>query len=121
MVVNEKRIVYTFSSGGPLMDIIETSEGSRTGYLAARPFEYADAIANILCNTDEENETIRNAARLVFKEFLHMSHVHNIPNYFILLKFLSFFTELHAIASQRRNFKIASCVQSPYFLTIKFT
>lgn len=48
------------------MDIIETSEGSRTGYLAVRPMEYADCIANILYNTDEENETIRNAARLVF-------------------------------------------------------
>ena len=47
------------------MDIIETSEGSRTGYLAVRAMEYADCIANILYNTDEENDTIRNAARLV--------------------------------------------------------
>lgn len=54
-----------FRSGGPLMDIIETSEGSRTGYLAARATEYADCIATILYNTKEENETIRNTARFV--------------------------------------------------------
>lgn len=53
------------SSGGPLMDIIETSEGSRTGYLASRAIDYADCIANILYNTTDENETIRNAARFV--------------------------------------------------------
>lgn len=54
-----------FRSGGPLMDIIETSEGSRTGYLADLATDYADCIANILYNTKEENETIRNAARFV--------------------------------------------------------
>lgn len=52
------------------MDIIETSEGSRTGYLAVCAMEYADCIANILYNTDEENETIRNAAKLVFHAML---------------------------------------------------
>lgn len=58
-------VVHCFRSGGPLMDIVETSEGSQTGYLAVRATEYADCIANILYNTKEENETIRNAARLV--------------------------------------------------------
>lgn len=47
------------------MDIIETSEASQTGYLAAEPEEYARAIAAILFNTKEENEKIRNAARWV--------------------------------------------------------
>lgn len=47
------------------MDIIETSEGSRTGYLAVDPIDYAHCLLNILYSTDEENETIRNAARFV--------------------------------------------------------
>lgn len=47
------------------MDIIETSEGSRTGYLAVSAIDYADCIANILYNTKEENEKIRKAARFV--------------------------------------------------------
>lgn len=98
------------------MDIIETSEGSRTGYLAVRPIDYADCIANILYNTEEQNETIRNAARFVRYNF----------NSFIILQNLFVISptsliELHVIASQRRNFKPASCVQLPYFLTIKFT
>lgn len=59
------KIWMHFRSGGPLMDIIETSEGSRTGYLAVRATDYADCIANILYNTKEENETTRNAARFV--------------------------------------------------------
>lgn len=45
------------------MDIVETSEGSRTGYLAVDAIEYANCIAVILYNTKEENDTIRTAAR----------------------------------------------------------
>ncbi|XP_031634121.1 GDP-Man:Man(3)GlcNAc(2)-PP-Dol alpha-1,2-mannosyltransferase [Contarinia nasturtii] len=56
-------ITVAHRSGGPLMDIIETSEGSQTGYLATDDQEYANCIANILYNTEEENQTIRNAAR----------------------------------------------------------
>lgn len=51
------------------MDIIETSEGSRTGYLAVDAIDYAHCIANILYNTEEENDTIRNAARFVYGPF----------------------------------------------------
>lgn len=47
------------------MDIIETSEGSQTGYLADDAYDYAKCIANILYNSYEENETIRKAARFV--------------------------------------------------------
>lgn len=47
------------------MDIVETSEGSRTGYLAVDAVEYANCIAVILYNSKEENDTIRAAARLV--------------------------------------------------------
>lgn len=45
------------------MDIIETSEGSRTGYLATDAIDYANCIAKILYNTKEENDRIREAAR----------------------------------------------------------
>ncbi|KAG4067448.1 hypothetical protein HA402_009685 [Bradysia odoriphaga] len=44
-------------SGGPMMDIIETSEDSRTGYLADGAIEYANCIEKILYSTKEENET----------------------------------------------------------------
>lgn len=47
------------------MDIIETSEGSRNGYLAVDAIDYAKCILHILDNSKDENETIRNAARLV--------------------------------------------------------
>lgn len=56
---------YICRSGGPLMDIVETSEGSRTGYLAVDAVEYANCIAVILYNSKEENDTIRAAARSV--------------------------------------------------------
>ena len=52
-------------SGGPRMDIVETSEGSQTGYLADEAEDYARCIVNILYNTKERNERIRNAARYV--------------------------------------------------------
>lgn len=45
------------------MDIIETSVGSQTGYLAVDTMEYAECLATILYNTKEENEVIRDAAR----------------------------------------------------------
>lgn len=51
------------------MDIIETSEGSQTGYLAVDAIEYAHCIRSILYNTVEENNTIKNAARFVNVQF----------------------------------------------------
>lgn len=45
------------------MDIIETSEGSRNGFLAIDAIDYAKCILHILSSTDEENQTIRSAAR----------------------------------------------------------
>lgn len=51
------------------MDIIETSEGSRTGYLATDAIDYANCIAKILYSTKEENDKIREAARLVLHNF----------------------------------------------------
>lgn len=45
------------------MDIVETSNGSQTGYLAVDGIDYAESIARILYNTKDTNEKIRNAAR----------------------------------------------------------
>lgn len=52
------------------MDIVETAEGSQTGYLAVDPLEYAQCLAAILYGTKQENDTIRAAARLA-----HFSHI----------------------------------------------
>lgn len=56
-------IMVAHKSGGPLLDIIETSEGSQNGFLAADANEYANCILSIIYNTDEGNNVIRNAAR----------------------------------------------------------
>lgn len=45
------------------MDIVETAEGSRTGYLAVDAMDYANSIAAILYNSKEDNNAIREAAR----------------------------------------------------------
>lgn len=52
-----------YRSGGPLMDIVETAEGSRTGYLAVDPSEYANSLACIIYGTKQQNDKIRAAAR----------------------------------------------------------
>jgi alpha-1,2-mannosyltransferase len=56
-------IMIANRSGGPEVDIIETSEGSQTGYLADEAEDYARCIATILYNNREHNDKIRNAAR----------------------------------------------------------
>lgn len=56
-------IMVAHQSGGPLMDIIETSNGSQNGYLATDALAYANCIMNIICNTKQENDQIRTAAR----------------------------------------------------------
>ncbi|XP_070493821.1 GDP-Man:Man(3)GlcNAc(2)-PP-Dol alpha-1,2-mannosyltransferase [Chironomus tepperi] len=62
-------IMIANRSGGPKMDIIETSEGSQTGFLADDPEDYARCLANILYNTKEQNEKIRQAARASVDRF----------------------------------------------------
>lgn len=62
-------IMIANRSGGPMMDIVETSEGSQTGYLAVDAVEYAKCIATILYNTKEQNDTIRKAARASVDRF----------------------------------------------------
>ncbi|XP_017464833.1 PREDICTED: GDP-Man:Man(3)GlcNAc(2)-PP-Dol alpha-1,2-mannosyltransferase [Rhagoletis zephyria] len=62
-------IMIAHRSGGPLLDIIETSEGSQNGYLATNAVEYANCILSIICSSREVNETIRNAARSSVERF----------------------------------------------------
>jgi len=55
-------IMVAHKSGGPLLDIVETSAGSQNGFLATDAVEYAENILNIIVNNSEMNG-IRNAAR----------------------------------------------------------
>lgn len=56
-------ITVAHRSGGPLADIIETSEGSRTGFLATTSEQYAKTLLQIMQLTREQMAVIRNAAR----------------------------------------------------------
>ncbi|GAB0099499.1 GDP-Man:Man(3)GlcNAc(2)-PP-Dol alpha-1,2-mannosyltransferase [Sergentomyia squamirostris] len=62
-------IMVANRSGGPLMDIVETSPGSQTGFLAMDAVEYARCIATILYNDHEDNDSIRTAARASVDRF----------------------------------------------------
>ncbi|RZC42350.1 GDP-Man:Man(3)GlcNAc(2)-PP-Dol alpha-1,2-mannosyltransferase [Asbolus verrucosus] len=62
-------ITLAHRSGGPLLDIIETSEGSRLGFLATTPDEYAYIIKYILTSGDEEINEIRERARASVDRF----------------------------------------------------
>ncbi|XP_058985141.1 GDP-Man:Man(3)GlcNAc(2)-PP-Dol alpha-1,2-mannosyltransferase [Musca domestica] len=62
-------IMVAHKSGGPLLDIIETSEGSQNGFLATDASEYANCILSIIYNSLEQNEVIRNAARSSVERF----------------------------------------------------
>uniref|UniRef100_A0A1L8E440 GDP-Man:Man(3)GlcNAc(2)-PP-Dol alpha-1,2-mannosyltransferase n=2 Tax=Nyssomyia neivai TaxID=330878 RepID=A0A1L8E440_9DIPT len=63
------QIMVANRSGGPLLDIVETSPGSQTGYLAVDAVEYAQCIAAILYNDTEDNDKIRAAARASVDRF----------------------------------------------------
>ncbi|CAG9782603.1 unnamed protein product [Diatraea saccharalis] len=65
-------ITIAHRSGGPLADIIETSPGSRTGYLAAEPDEYARAILEAVALTPPQRRTIVEAARASVDRFSSM-------------------------------------------------
>lgn len=56
-------------SGGPLLDIIETSESSRLGFLAVSAEEYAHIVKYILKMGSEEVEGIRERARASVDRF----------------------------------------------------
>ncbi|XP_022222868.1 GDP-Man:Man(3)GlcNAc(2)-PP-Dol alpha-1,2-mannosyltransferase [Drosophila obscura] len=61
-------IMVAHRSGGPLLDIIETSEGSQNGFLATDAVEYAENILNIILDSFDTNR-IRNAARSSVERF----------------------------------------------------
>lgn len=56
-------IMVAHRSGGPLLDIIETSEGSRLGFLAYTADEFAHLLKCIIEARDEEINEIRAKAR----------------------------------------------------------
>jgi len=56
-------IVVAHRSGGPLLDIIETSEGSRLGFLATTADEFAHMMKWIIETREEEIHRIRERAK----------------------------------------------------------
>nr|XP_023027193.1 GDP-Man:Man(3)GlcNAc(2)-PP-Dol alpha-1,2-mannosyltransferase [Leptinotarsa decemlineata] len=62
-------IMVAHRSGGPLLDIIETSEGSRLGFLAQTAEEFAHIFKFILQLSDEEVNEIRERARASVERF----------------------------------------------------
>merc|ERR1712038_1734548 len=56
-------------SGGPLMDIINDSDGIETGFLAAHDLEYAECIAQVLKMNKDTCHSIRKRARLSVNRF----------------------------------------------------
>lgn len=56
-------ITVAHKSGGPLLDVIETTESSRLGFLAATSDEYARTIRYVLRLGDRELAQIRTRAR----------------------------------------------------------
>lgn len=56
-------------SGGPLLDIIETSEASRLGFLATTAEEYAHTLKFILYLSEEELDEIRTRAKASVDRF----------------------------------------------------
>ncbi|KAH8295718.1 hypothetical protein KR018_005692, partial [Drosophila ironensis] len=61
-------IMVAHRSGGPLLDIVETSEGSQNGFLAVDAVDYAENILNIIVN-NVDSSGIRNAARASVERF----------------------------------------------------
>lgn len=65
-------ITVAHRSGGPLADIIETAQGSRTGFLAAEADEYARAILEVIALCPDERKRIVEAARASVDRFSEM-------------------------------------------------
>ncbi|XP_049878415.1 GDP-Man:Man(3)GlcNAc(2)-PP-Dol alpha-1,2-mannosyltransferase [Pectinophora gossypiella] len=62
-------ITIAHRSGGPLADIVETSETSRTGFLAAEADEYARDILEVIALPADERKRIIDAARASVDRF----------------------------------------------------
>lgn len=65
-------ITIAHRSGGPLCDIVETAQASRTGFLAAEPDEYARAILEVIALSSDERKRIVEAARASVDRFSTM-------------------------------------------------
>ena len=55
--------VVAHCSGGPLADIVDTSEATRTGYLAASARQYADSMVAVLRADRRQLADLRARAR----------------------------------------------------------
>lgn len=62
-------LTVAHKSGGPLLDIIETSEASRLGFLAVTAEEYAHTIKFMLYMSEEESAEIREKAKASVERF----------------------------------------------------
>ncbi|KAF7988180.1 hypothetical protein HCN44_007674 [Aphidius gifuensis] len=62
-------ITIAHDSGGPRSDIIETQQGSQTGFLAWNAIEYANIIKHIISLSDDDKNNIINAARASVSRF----------------------------------------------------
>nr|CAD7601495.1 unnamed protein product [Timema genevievae] len=62
-------IMVAHRSGGPLMDIVQETEGSRNGFLASNKEEYAEAFAAIVKMSPQERQIIRDSARASVDRF----------------------------------------------------
>ncbi|VVC90152.1 unnamed protein product [Leptidea sinapis] len=65
-------VTIAHRSGGPLADIVETAIGSRTGFLATEPDEYARAILEVIALPPHQRRDIVNAARASVDRFSEM-------------------------------------------------
>nr|CAD7394643.1 unnamed protein product [Timema cristinae] len=62
-------IMVAHRSGGPLMDIVQETEGSCNGFLASNKEEYAEAFAAIVKMSPQERQIIRDSARASVDRF----------------------------------------------------
>ncbi|XP_063537760.1 GDP-Man:Man(3)GlcNAc(2)-PP-Dol alpha-1,2-mannosyltransferase [Cydia strobilella] len=62
-------ITIAHRSGGPLADIVETTDTSRTGFLCSEADEYARAILEVIALAPEERQRIIDAARASVDRF----------------------------------------------------
>jgi alpha-1,2-mannosyltransferase len=56
-------LTVAHESGGPMMDIIEIAEGSRTGWLASDELDYARILFTLMKLPPKSRQVVRNAAR----------------------------------------------------------
>ncbi|KAM3956342.1 ALG11 alpha-1,2-mannosyltransferase [Aphomia sociella] len=62
-------VTVAHRSGGPLADIVDAGETSRTGFLAAEADEYARAILEVIALSPDERKRIVQAARASVERF----------------------------------------------------